>query len=450
LLHRLRGYEAFLKAHPELHGKVTFVLVVVPSREQVERYQRMKQELDELIGQLNGSLGSVDWVPIVYQYHAISFPELVALYNLADVALITPHRDGMNQVAKEYLASKPDGTGVLVLSEMAGAARELSEAVQVNPNHALEVAQAIYEALCTPAPEQIRRNRPMQDRLRNYDAKHWVETFLSSLRRTKERQGRLATQRLVGEAFDRVVEGHATARQRLLFLDYDGTLVPLAGRPQDATPDPNLLELLHELERTPNQLVYLVSGRDRKQLEEWFGKVPIYLVAEHGAWARDAHGDWRMPKPLPSAWKNKLRPLLAQYVDRVPGSLLEEKDHALVWHYRLTDPELGIARAKELIDDVVSYTANFDVQVLEGKKAVEVRNAGVNKGAAAREAMARTSADFILAAGDDTTDEELFRALPRSAVSVCIGGTHSYATYSMSHHHELRHLLRKLTSAGRT
>ena len=153
-----------------------------------------------------------------------------------------------------------------------------------------------------------------------------------------------------------------------------------------------------------------------------------------------------MPKPLPSGWKNKLRPLLQLYVDRVPGSLLEEKDHALVWHYRLADAELGALRAKELTDDVVSYTANFDVQVLEGKKAIEVRNAGVNKGAAAREAVAAEAADFVLAAGDDTTDEEVFRALPKSAVTVCVGGTHSYATYRLSDHRELRELLRRFVA----
>jgi trehalose 6-phosphate synthase/phosphatase len=132
-------------------------------------------------------------------------------------------------------------------------------------------------------------------------------------------------------------------------------------------------------------------------------------------------------------------------VDRVPGSLLEEKDHALVWHYRLADAELGAARAKELIDDVVTYTANFDIQVLEGKKAVELRNAGVNKGGAARDAVDATGASFIFAAGDDTTDEELFRALPRSAVTVCVGGTHSYATYRMSDYRELRSLLHRLS-----
>jgi trehalose 6-phosphate synthase/phosphatase len=448
LLHRLRGYEEFLKEHPEYRGKVTFVLVVVPSREHVERYQRMKQELDELVGQLNGSLGTVDWVPIVYQYQSVAFTELVGLYSAADVALITPLRDGMNLVAKEYLASKPDGNGVLILSEMAGAARELGEALQVNPNHAREIAVAIYEALELPVAERERRNRPMQERIRAYDATHWVTSFLGALRRIKEREGRLATKHLVGSLAERVVAEHAAARQRLLLLDYDGTLVPLAGRPQDAKPDGALFELLEKLTRVPRQDVYLVSGRDHNQLESWFSRLPLRMIAEHGAWVRDEQGNWTMPKVLESAWKKQLRPLLQLYVDRVPGSLIEEKDHALVWHYRLAEAELGALRAKELTDDIVWYTANYDVQVLEGKKAIEIRNAGVNKGSAARDIIAVVQPDFILAVGDDTTDEELFRALPRSAVTVCVGGTHSRATFRLSDPFELRRLLSPMAVTG--
>ena len=448
LLHRLRGYEEFLQQHPEYRGKVTFVLLVVPSREQVKRYQRMKQELDELIGRLNGSLGTVDWVPIVYQYQSVPFAELVGLYSAADVALITPLRDGMNLVAKEYLASKPDGDGVLILSEMAGAARELGEALQVNPNHAREIASAICEALELPVAERVRRNRPMQERIRAYDATQWVTSFLGALRRTKERQSRLDTQHLVGPLADEVLKGHAQAQRRLLLLDYDGTLVPIAARPQDAQPDPALFELLTRLTLVPEQRVCMVSGRDRNQLQAWFAHVPIGLVAEHGAWVRDAEGNWWMPKVLNSSWKKKLRPLLQLYVDRVPGSLIEEKDHALVWHYRLADAELAALRAKELTDDVVSYTANYDVQVLEGKKAIEIRNAGVNKGSAARDVIAALDPDFIFAAGDDTTDEELFRALPRSAVTVCVGGTRSYAAFRLSDHRELRQLLQRLTKVS--
>lgn len=441
ILHRLRGFEAFLSSFPEYAGQVTFVLLVVPSREEVSAYQRMKQELDELVGQINGRYGSVDWVPIVYQYRSVPFQELVALYGLADVALITPLRDGMNLVAKEYIASKPEGDGVLILSDMAGAARELGEALQINPNHTREIAEAIQQALTMPASEQLPRMRAMQGRVRSYDATRWVDTFLAALRRTKERQGRLATLHLGGKPLAEVLERHHRAAQRTLLLDYDGTLVPLAGTPGEAVPDAELLALLKGLQ-TPSQKVVVISGRDHRSLGDWFRDVPIRLVAEHGAWQRDEHGEWSMPKPLPDHWKKQLGPLLQSYVERVPGSSLEEKDYALVWHYRLAiDQELALERAKELTDDVVSYTANLDVQVLEGKKAIEVRNSGVNKGVAGNASLANNP-DFVFAAGDDATDEDLFRALPREAVTVCVGGSHSYATYRLSGHRELRAVLR--------
>ncbi len=441
ILHRLRGYEALLDTRPERRGRVTFIMVVVPSREEVSQYQRMKQELDELVGQINGAYGTVDWVPIIYQYRALSFPELVALYNLSPVALITPLRDGMNLVAKEFLASKPDADGVLILSEMTGAARELGEALQINPNHVQEIAEAIEEALQMPAEEQVRRNRPMQARLRAYDANHWVTNFIGALRRAKARQGRLATLHLSSAVCDGMLERYESAQKRLILLDYDGTLVPFAPQPHLAVPDQALVDLLQRLQNVSGQSLYLISGRDRHTLQEWFDGLPIQIIAEHGAWLRDAAGAWSLLKPLASKWKSKLRPLLQLYVDRVPGSLLEEKDYSLAWHYRLADPELGILRAKELIDEVVSYTANFEVQVLEGKKVVEIRNSGVNKGAAAVHCLARERPDFIFAAGDDLTDEDLFRALPSDAVTVRVGGAHSHATYRLADHLELRQLL---------
>jgi trehalose 6-phosphate synthase/phosphatase len=446
LLHRLRGYETLLEQRPEWRGKVVFLLVVVPSREQVEQYQRMKQELDELVGQINGAYGSMDWVPIVYQYRSIPFSELVALYALAAVALITPLRDGMNLVAKEYLASKRSGTGVLILSEMAGAARELGEALQINPNHRLEIADAIHEALQMPEEEQIRRNRPMQERLRAYDAQHWATNFLGALHRTKEQQGRLATLHLTGSLAEKVLERYRQAQRRLILLDYDGTLVPFAPQPHLAAPDPELLQLLARLGEQAKNL-YLISGRDRDTLDKWFAELPIQIVAEHGAWLRHAGSPWQLLKPLGFAWKEHLRPLLSMYVDRVPGSLLEEKEFSLAWHYRRADPELGTLRAKELTDDLVSYTANFDVQVLEGKKVVEVRNAGVNKGAAALHCVASLEPDFVFAAGDDQTDEDLFSALPPFAATVRVGSIYSQAIYRVHDHKELRRFLARLASA---
>jgi trehalose 6-phosphate synthase/phosphatase len=415
ILNRLKGFEEFLVKHPDWQGKVVFIMAVVPSREEEENYVRMKKELDELVGKINGRFGRVGWTPILYQYRSLPFHSLVALYSLADVGLITPLRDGMNLVAKEFVASRRDASGVLILSEMAGAARELGESILVNPNHKGELAAALLEALTMGKEEQVRRNRIMQDRLRLYTARRWAEDFLRSLDEFQSLQRKLGT-RYLGPALqpDLVRQYHASAR-RLILLDYDGTLVPFAPHPQQARPDGRLLQLLTDLAAVEENEVFLVSGRDKSVLEDWFGATGMGLIAEHGAWIRDreprAEG-WQLIKPLSHAWKPQLLPRLKLYADRVPGSFVEEKEFSIAWHYRKADLELGAYRAKELIDDLVQFTANIDVQILEGKKVVEIRNAGVNKGMAALHCRNLVRPDFFLAIGDDQTDEDLFKAMP--------------------------------------
>jgi trehalose 6-phosphate synthase/phosphatase len=404
----------------------------------------MKQELDELVGYVNGEYGSVDWAPIVYQYRHLDFSALVALYNLAPVALITPLRDGMNLVAKEYVACKPDGQGVLILSDMAGAARELSEAILVNPNYRGEIAEALDEALKMPVSEQEKRMRPMQERLQAYDAKRWATNFLDTLESVRDRQALLSTKPLVDTARNDLVKSHAHSKRPLILLDYDGTLVPFASQPHLASPDEELLTIMRKLAEEPRNVVYIISGRDKGTLGTWFEGLPVRLIAEHGAWIREPKEDWRMLKPLASDWKEHLRPILQRYVDQVSGSLLEEKDYSIAWHYRRCDPELGLQRSKELIDDIIGFTANFDVQVLEGKKVVEIRNAGVNKGAAGLHCVDALNPDFILAMGDDQTDEDMFRALPSTATSIRVGNRFSHAKYNLESHVEVRRFLAAL------
>jgi len=440
ILHRLHGYEEFLLRNPIWLGQIVFVLSVVPSREEVPQYHAMKRELDETVGRLNGRFGRADWVPLLYHYRHMGFTDLVAHYRLADVALITPLRDGMNLVAKEYLACQVDELGVLILSQMTGAARELGESVLVNPNHAGELADAILEALNMPEPERIRRNRPMRERLRTYDARHWAESFITGLDRIQSQQGGLTTQHLSGNTARSIWQSHHSARSPALFLDYDGTLVPFATLPHLAIPDAFLLELLKRLVSGGNAL-FLVSGRDRVALDAWFGDIGIGLIAEHGAWLRRPGAAWESLKPASSAWKETLRPIFRFYVDRLPGSMLEEKDSTLAWHYRNADPELAATRAKELMDDLVQYTANFDVQVLEGRMVVEVRPAGVHKGAAILHVLESANPDFIFAMGDDITDEDMFRSLPPEAVTVRVGSRVSIAQYSLKNVDESRTFL---------
>jgi trehalose 6-phosphate synthase/phosphatase len=227
ILNRLEGYELFLETNPEYHGKVALLMVVVPSRIGVVQYELMKRQIEELVGKINGRFGKVGWTPVVYQYRHVPFASLTALYAVGDVCLVTPLRDGMNLVAKEYLATRGDGTGVLILSEMAGAAKELPEAIIVNPNSRLEIAAALKEALETPVEEQQRRNRVMQRRLRRYNVTRWANDFLTGLLGMREVQGRIESKLLSAAARKEIIARYRKDRRRLLFLDYDGTLTPL-------------------------------------------------------------------------------------------------------------------------------------------------------------------------------------------------------------------------------
>ena len=445
LINRLRGYELFLKNNPQWHGKVVFIVSVAPSRIGVDSYQAMKSELEQTVGRIVGDFGNVHWTPLVYQFRNLTFEEIVPLYRLCDVALITPLRDGMNLVAKEFIASRPDQTGVLILSEMAGAAKEMGEALIINPFHREDFAKALEQAMTMPVEEQIKRNKLLQERLRRYNVIRWADDFVQALLSTQKSEAARRARALTGKALVTLTQQYRSATRRALLLDYDGTLVPFAAEPRLAHPDAELLELLTALASDPANELVIVSGRPRHTLESWFGKLPISLIAEHGVWLRNKDLDWRMLKTMTNDWKERVRPILQLFVDRLPGALLEEKEFSLAWHYRRADPEQASERAKELLDDLTGYTRNIDVQVFEGNKVIEVRNSGINKGTAALEWLTGQTPEFILGIGDDWTDEDLFRALPPTAYSVRVGVANTAARFYLGNHTAVRRMLRELS-----
>jgi len=446
LINRLQGYDLFLRHNPQWHDKVVFFLVLAPSRTGVKTYQAMKREIDEWVGRIHGRYGSAHWTPILYQYRTMSFPELTAMYRACDIALITPLRDGMNLVAKEFIASRPDQTGVLILSEMAGAAREMGEALIVNPFHYREIARALEQALNLTEDEQKEHNLVLQDRLRRYNVFRWAGEFVSALGATETTRSAAPANTLGEEAQKEIRETYRKARRRGILLDYDGTLVPFATTPQQAKPDRELRRMLSALANDPANQLTIISGRTRADLGQWFGDLPIGLIAEHGAWTRHRGGEWQQFKPVTADWKDQIRPILQLYVDLLPGALLEEKEWSLAWHYRRADPELGSVRAKALLDDLANYTRNVDVVVLRGSKVLEVRSASINKGAAAEQWLADNQCDFVLAFGDDWTDEDMFRALPPRAYSVRVGLKPTAARFRIADQAAVRRILRDLTS----
>jgi len=438
---RLAGYEEFLKRYSNWHGKVVLILVVVPSRIKVEHYQQMKTQIDEKVGEINGIYGRINWTPILYSYRYLPESQLLALYNFCDVALITPLRDGMNLVAKEYLSSKSDNKGVLILSEMAGAAKETPEAIIINPNYANEIVDALKTALEMPEEEQIRRNQRMQVRLKSYDVDHWAKDFIQSINSAIEDQRSLKIKLLEDEKKRRIIEDFKRAERRLILSDYDGTLVPFAELPHLAKPDRRLNDLLEKLSMDEKNDFVLISGRSKDTLQEWFGGLNIGMVAEHGAWIKKKDGKWKNPKRLKRDWMDKIQAILEVYSNRIPGSFVEVKRFSLVWHFRMADPEIASIKAKELVDVLVNFTANIDVQILPGNKVIEVRNAGINKGDASHHWMAKGKYDFIMALGDDLTDEDLFRSMPESAYSIKVGPDKSRARFIIMNHNDVIDLL---------
>jgi trehalose 6-phosphate synthase/phosphatase len=445
ILQRLEGFEAMLELNPEWRGKVTLLMVVVPSRIGIADYEGMKKQIEELVGRINGKFATIGWNPIIYQYRALAFNTLVAMYAMSHVALVTPLRDGMNLVAKEYVATQLDKKGVLVLSEMAGAAKELPEAIIMNPNNREEVAGALKQALEMDGQEQVQRNTIMQNRLRRYDVTRWAMDFLTELLSTVPVAEISQPQELTASARAKLMQDYRQSSRRLVLLDYDGTLCPFTMAPELAQPSQKLLRMLGGLAEDRKNSLVLATGRPRSTLEQWFQGLPIGFAAEHGAWLKEAGGDWFLMKSLDVDWKDRLFPILQVYADRLPGAFVEEKEFSLAWHYRAADADQGRAAARELMDHLLAFTANLDLQVLRGSKVIELRNPSVNKGAAVQHWLARKQFDFILAIGDDWTDEDIFTVLPESAYSLRVGSTaRTHARYRLRDPQTVLELLKEL------
>jgi trehalose 6-phosphate synthase/phosphatase len=446
---RLLAYERLLQQHPELRERVRLVQVAVPSRTNVEAYQDFRAVVDGMVGRINGAFGTPRWVPVHYIYRGLSEPELVALYRAADVMLVTPLRDGMNLVAKEFVASRIDGDGVLVLSEFAGASWELPEAIQVNPYSVEGIADGCSRALSMGEEERRTRLAPLRNRVATYDVHHWAATFLQQLEAASQPVHTART-----PAGPQAVRRELSARLRehedlLALLDYDGTLVPYTATPELARPDPSLLELLGALAARPRTEIHVVSGRARETLEYWLGALPIALHAEHGFWSRGIDGsEWTPAAEVTGAWREPALGILHDITARTPGSLIEVKSVALAWHYRMADREAGERRANELRLHLSQLLSNQPVEILAGHKVVEIRPYGIHKGRIVPHlSPERLASTTVLAMGDDRTDEDLFAALPPDSISVKVGPGPTQARFRIDGVPAARALLQSLTAA---
>lgn len=441
ILERLRAFNLLFEQYPEYIGKIELFMIVVPSRDNVPQYKELKEQIDQLVGNINAHYREMDWIPINYFYRSFPIEVLSALYSNAAICLVTPMRDGMNLVSKEYVASRNQVDGVLILSEMAGAAKELTDALIVNPNNLGDIMNAIVQAINMPLEEQQQRMQSMRNMVQKFNVKHWVKNFTDRLNEVKQAQNALLTKYAVNQINTLIIRKYKESKQRTLFLDYDGTLVGFKGDIEKARPDDELLALIEKLTEDPANKVVIISGRRHETLEKWFGEQQVDLIAEHGAWQKTNGQDWQSLPLLSDTWKQEIRDILETYTDRTPGSFIEEKSYSLVWHYRKTEEGLGELRANEIVSHLRVLVADKGLQLMPGNKVVEFKSTDVNKGKAALNWLHGKETDFILALGDDHTDEDVFKVMPANAFTIKIGNNPSEAKFYLNDHKEVRKLL---------
>jgi trehalose 6-phosphate synthase/phosphatase len=441
VVNRLLAYELFLDRYPAYHEQIRLVMLAVPSRSEVSQYKKLKRETDEVVGRINGKFATVNWTPIWYYYRSMDFENLIDLYVAADVAMITPVRDGMNLVAKEYLATRIENDGVLILSELTGAAKELPQALQVNPFDHNQLAESIKTALEMPLEEQQARNIISRKRIERYNIEKWATNFMEALQNGINKSQRHEVQLIKKPQLEVFKLAFKSAGQKLLLLDYDGTLVGFHDNPLKAIPGKETLMLLETLSNRSDTDVVIISGRPPDFLAQHFAHLNLTLVAEHGHMLKFPKQPWEEKKGASKGWMKHLLPILETFTDNTPGTFIEQKKNALVWHYRKADPELGNVRAVELKTVLASLLPN-DLALLDGNKVIELVSANINKGAVALELYNTKKYDFVLAAGDDVTDENMFLNLPEGSYTIKVGKKKTAALFYVPHTGNFLELLR--------
>lgn len=437
--HKLMAFETLLARHPEWKGKVVLIQIAVPSRTQVEAYKELITQTNELVGRINGKYSSFEYSPIVFMNQSVGFNHLLALYSIADVAVVTSIRDGMNLVSYEYIMCQRERHGVLVLSEFAGSAQSLSSAIRVNPWNIEELASALHEALSVPDRERELKHWKLYHFVTKHTAAFWAQSFVTELQQIEtarlQQDQRHLPQALLRVRIDLLPEMRFRNR-RLILLDYEGTLCAPAALSDLALPSPTVKKCLQRLSADPRNSVYILSGRSKVVLDSWFGDLDVGLVAEHGCdFRHPRHPAWEPIVGLHDpAWRDGVIPILQYFCERTPGAHLELKDKIITWHFRDADPMFGSWQAKELQLHLAESCMNLPVEVVPGPKYLELRPVGVTRVAAVQRIVAELPeplADFVFAFGSDKGDEDVFsylnqfvREVDGSCVTVCcrVGG----------------------------
>ncbi|TKA30395.1 hypothetical protein B0A50_02622 [Salinomyces thailandicus] len=436
---KLQAFEIFLERHPEWHEEVVLIQVTSPTsiEEREDKGDKTANKISDLVARINGTFGSLSFTPVQHYPQYLSKEEYFALLRIADVGLISSVRDGMNTTALEYVICQRDNHGPLIISEYSGTAGSLGNAMHINPWDLSGTAEAINTALTMDDKRKAAAHSKLYQHVTKNTVQAWTGNYLKRLLTN------LASfdQSSATPALDRakLLSQYRNAKRRLFMFDYDGTLTPIVKDPQSAVPSDRVIRNLKMLASDPANSVWIISGRDQQFLDEWMGHISeLGLSAEHGSFMREPDSQtWEnLTETMDMSWQSKVLSVFEHYTQKTQGSFIERKKIALTWHYRRSDPELGLSMARECQKHLEQTVAkNYDVEVMPGKANLEVRPRFVNKGEIAKKLVENygegygVAPDFVLCLGDDFTDEDMFRSLnsskldPEHVFAVTVGAS---------------------------
>ncbi|WP_350349588.1 bifunctional alpha,alpha-trehalose-phosphate synthase (UDP-forming)/trehalose-phosphatase [Agromyces sp. G08B096] len=439
--HRLKAFGELLRDGRLNVEDVTLVQVASPSRERVETYRQLRDEIELMVGRLNGDYSTLGHQAIAYLHHGYPREEMVALYLAADIMLVTALRDGMNLVAKEYVACRFDNDGVLLLSEFTGASDELRQAVLVNPHDIEGLKDAMTEAVAMPQRERSRRMRALRKRVRDNDVANWSATFLKAL------TGSGQVTAGIPDSLQAAIAHLAGAERLLVALDFDGTLAPLVDRPEDARATDRALEAIRRLAAIEDTRVAIVSGRALDSLGEVADPpTGTLLSGSHGVELKLDTGPIQIDlRDAELAKLDRLNEIVESVASGADGAWIERKPAGLALHTRRLSANDGVALQHDAKERVEAELLGITVRT--GKAVLEFAVRSSDKGESLNRLRQHVGASVVLYIGDDVTDEDAFAALDGDDVGVKVGQGKSLAAHRVRSPEEVAELLERLADA---
>ncbi|KAH7909154.1 trehalose 6-phosphate phosphatase [Hygrophoropsis aurantiaca] len=412
VLQKLRAFEKLLQDYPEWLGNVVLIQVTSPA---LSDSPKLERQVSELVAHINGEYGSLDFIPVHHYHQTLKKDEFYALLSVADLGVITPLRDGMNTTSMEFvIAQERTKQSPLVLSEFMGISQHMGDALQVNPWDLGDVAAAMNRGLVMPRSEKLSRHQKLHKVVTTHTSHTWAAVLVKML--LGQINGRNTARRTPFIPKEHLKASYDKAAKRLFLFDYDGTLTPIVKTPAMAVPSQDTLVALERISADPRNIVYIVSGRDQEFLETHLGHIKrLGMSAEHGGFMREPGVDtWEnFTESIDMSWMEEVAEIFRYYTERTTGSHIEMKKSSITWHYRSSDPEWGQFQCRQCQDLLENNLAHKrPIEVLVGKKNLEVRPIAVNKGEIVKRIMYKNpDSEFVFCAGDDKTDEDMFRAL---------------------------------------